>query len=270
MRIALGLEYDGSAFCGWQSQAQACGVQDHLQSALSQLAAEPIAVTAAGRTDAGVHAAAQVVHLDTNAERSDSAWVRGTNATLHPAARVVWARETSAEFHARYSALSRTYRYVLVNDPVAPALLRGRVGWHHRPLDLEPMAQALALIEGEHDFSAFRDAECQAKTPVRHLMQARVGRVRDTFLFSFRANAFLHHMVRNIVGAAVYVGSGRRPAQWLGELPAGRDRRLGAPTFAPDGLYLAAVEYDPAFGLPAFRAAAHLDVTPAQAGAQSP
>jgi tRNA pseudouridine38-40 synthase len=261
MRIALGLEYDGSAFCGWQSQAPACGVQDHLERALAQLAAAPIAVTAAGRTDAGVHAAAQVVHFDTDAARSDTAWVRGTNTNLHAGARVVWARETSAEFHARYSALSRTYRYILVNDPVEPALLRGRVGWYHRPLDLEPMAQALRLLEGEHDFSAFRDAECQAKTPVRRLLQARVDRVRATFLFSFRANAFLHHMVRNIVGAAVYVGSGRQPPQWLGELLAGRDRRAGAPTFAPDGLYLAAVEYDRAFGLPDFRPAAHLDLT---------
>jgi len=253
MRIALGLEYDGSAFCGWQSQAQACGVQDHLERALSQLAAEPIAVTAAGRTDAGVHASAQVVHFDTNAERSDNAWVRGTNSNLTPAARVLWSHPTNDEFHARYSALSRTYRYILLNDPIEPALLRGRVGWYHRPLELEPMAQALALLEGEHDFSAFRGAECQAKTPVRHLMQARVERVRETFLFSFRANAFLHHMVRNIVGAAVYIGSGRHPPQWMAELLEARDRRLAAPTFAPDGLYLAGVEYDPAFGLPAFR-----------------
>jgi tRNA pseudouridine38-40 synthase len=259
MRIALGLEYDGSAFCGWQSQAERCGVQDHLERSLSQLAAERISVTAAGRTDAGVHASAQVVHFDTEAQREAIAWVRGTNANLDPGARVLWSHETTAEFHARYSALSRTYRYVLFNDPVAPAMLRRRVGWYHRPLALEPMAQALAILEGEHDFSAFRDAECQAKSPVRNLIEASVAQSQTTFTFSFRANAFLHHMVRNIVGAAVYIGSGRHPPQWMAELLESRDRRLAAPTFAPDGLYLAGVEYDPAFGLPAFRAAAHLD-----------
>jgi tRNA pseudouridine38-40 synthase len=253
LRIALGLEYDGSAFCGWQSQASRCAVQDHLEASLSRLADERISVTAAGRTDAGVHASAQVVHFDTDAERPEHAWVRGTNSNLTPAARVLWSHPTNDEFHARYSALSRTYRYILLNDPIEPALLRGRVGWYHRALSLEPMAEALALLEGEHDFSAFRDAECQAKSPVRRLMQARVERVRDTFVFTFRANAFLHHMVRNIVGAAVYVGSGRKPVPWLGELLASRNRTLAAPTFAPDGLYLAGVEYDPAFGLPAFR-----------------
>jgi len=252
LRIALGLEYDGTAFCGWQSQAPACGVQDHLQKALSQLAAEPISVTAAGRTDAGVHAAAQVVHFDTDAQRDANAWVRGTNANLHEAARVLWSHPTTNEFHARYSALSRSYRYVLFNDSVAPGLWRGRAGWYHRPLELEPMAAALRTLEGEHDFSAFRDAECQAKTPVRRMMEARVERVRNAFVFSFRANAFLHHMVRNIVGAAVYIGSGRQPPQWMRELLVSRDRTLGAPTFAPDGLYLTAVEYDPAFALPSF------------------
>jgi tRNA pseudouridine38-40 synthase len=252
LRIALGLEYDGSAFCGWQSQASACGVQDHLEKALGALAAERICVTAAGRTDAGVHASAQVVHFDTNAERDANAWVRGTNAHLHEAARVLWSHATTDEFHARYSALSRTYRYVLLNDPVAPALGRGRIGWYHRPLELEPMAAALRAIEGEHDFSAFRDAECQAKTPVRRMLEARVERSHATFVFTFRANAFLHHMIRNIVGACVCIGSGRQPPGWMAELLDKRDRTLAAPTFAPDGLYLAAVEYDPAFGLPAF------------------
>ena len=255
MRIALGLEYDGSAFCGWQSQAASCGVQDHLEKALSSLAAERISVTAAGRTDAGVHALAQVVHFDTEADRPESAWVRGTNSNLHAAVRVVWARSVSSEFHARYGALSRTYRYLLLSEPVEPAILRGRIGWHHRPLDLDAMAQALRSLVGEHDFSAFRDAECQAKSPVRNLMEAQVVRADHTFAFTFRANAFLHHMVRNIVGAAVYVGSGKKPASWLAELLASRNRTLAAPTFPPDGLYLTAVAYDPAFGLPEFRPA---------------
>ena len=253
MRIALGLEYDGSAFCGWQSQASGCAIQDHVQSSLSQLAAERINVTAAGRTDAGVHATAQVIHFDTDAGRPDHAWVRGTNTNLHPAVRVLWSHPVTSEFHARYSALSRTYRYVLLNHPVEPAILRGRVGWCHRPLDLGLIAESLQPLIGQHDFSAFRDAECQAKSPVRNLLEARVEQAHDTFVFTFRANAFLHHMVRNIVGAAVYVGSGKKPPSWLAELLAARNRTLAAPTFAPDGLYLTAVEYDPAFGLPAFR-----------------
>jgi len=253
LRIALGLEYDGSAFCGWQSQASDCGVQDHLEKALSSLAAERISVTAAGRTDAGVHASAQVVHFDTEAERPESAWVRGTNSNVHPGVRVLWSHVTTPEFHARYSALSRAYRYVLINHAVEPAIFRGRVGWCHRSLELAPMEESLRCLVGEHDFSAFRDAECQAKSPVRNLMEARVERARDTFVFTFRANAFLHHMVRNIVGAAVYVGSGRKPVAWLAELLASRNRSLAAPTFPPDGLYLTGVEYDPAFRLPAFR-----------------
>ena len=253
MRVALGLEYDGSAFCGFQTQPSGCGVQDHLQSALSQLAAHPIEVIAAGRTDTGGHAAAQVVHLDTDSERDDNAWVRGTNSALPPALRVVWAKRVPDAFHARYSARARTYRYVLLNEPVAPAVLHGRVGWYHRPLDLEAMREGARTLQGERDFSAFRDAQCQAKSPLRNLSLATVER-RDPFLvFTFRANAFLHHMVRNMVGALVYVGAGKHPAAWIGELLEARDRRLAAPTFMPDGLYLAGVEYDPAFDLPGFR-----------------
>ncbi|MBC8021895.1 MAG: tRNA pseudouridine(38-40) synthase TruA [Burkholderiales bacterium] len=253
MRIALGLEYDGAAFCGWQTQPGGCGVQDHLQAGLAHLAAETIEVTAAGRTDAGVHATAQVAHFDTGAQRDDVAWVRGTNSTLSPALRVLWARPVAHDFHARYSARSRTYRYVLLNEPVAPAVLHQRVGWYHRPLDLGAMRNAARALEGEQDFSAFRDAQCQAKSPLRHLMQASVERSGSFFVFTFRANAFLHHMVRNMVGCLVYVGAGKHPAAWIAELIAARDRRLAAPTFMPDGLYLAGVEYDPAFDFPASR-----------------
>ena len=254
MRIALGLEYDGSAFCGWQTQPTGCGVQDHLQRSLSRLADAPIEVTAAGRTDTGVHASAQVVHFDTAAVRDPISWVRGTNANLHEGARVLWSHEVSGEFHARYSARSRTYRYLLLDDGVAPAILRSRVGWHHKRLDVEIMVRAAKALIGAHDFSAFRDAQCQAKSPIRDLHEASVERRGTLVVFTFRANAFLHHMIRNVVGSLVYVGAGKQSPEWIARLLESRDRREAAPTFAAEGLYLAGVEYDPAFGLPAFRA----------------
>ena len=260
MRIALGLEYDGTAFCGWQTQPSGCGVQDHLQASLAQLADAAIEVVAAGRTDTGVHAAAQVVHFDSPVERPGSAWVRGTNTSLHPAARVQWAQPVDDEFHARFSARARTYRYLLLSDPVAPGVLRGKVGWYHRPLDVAAMARAAQALVGEHDFSAFRDALCPASSPVRHLAEARVAARGDLVLFSFRANAFLHHMIRNVVGSLVYVGAGKQPEGWIAELLAARDRTAAAPTFMPDGLYLAAIEYDAAFRLPAFRSQPLLDM----------
>lgn len=253
MRIALGLEYDGAPFCGWQHQPSGCGVQDHLEAALATFADGPVATVAAGRTDAGVHARAQVVHFDTAARREDHAWVRGANAGLPGAIRVVWARRVPDDFHARYHALSRTYEYLLLDDPVAPALLRAKAGWFHRRLDVAAMQAAAGLLPGERDFSAFRDAQCQARSPVRTLHEARVERIGPLVVFTLRANAFLHHMVRNLVGSLVYVGAGRQPASWIGELLASGDRRLAAPTFAPDGLYLSAIEYDPSLGLPAFR-----------------
>jgi tRNA pseudouridine38-40 synthase len=252
MRIALGLEYDGSAFCGWQTQPSACGVQDHLEQALERFTQVRPATVAAGRTDAGVHAIAQVVHFDTEALRETHSWVRGTNANLPPGARVQWATRIPADFHARYSARARTYRYLLMDSPVAPAVLRGRVGWHHRPLDAAAMDRAARELVGENDFSAFRDSECQAKSPVRSLTHVGVERRGALVVVTLTANAFLHHMVRNVVGALAYVGDGRQPEGWIGELLRGRDRRVAAPTFAPDGLYLAAIEYDPAFQLPAF------------------
>jgi len=255
MRIALGLEYDGAAFCGWQTQPGGCAVQDHLQAALAQIAGHPIEVTAAGRTDAGVHATAQVAHFDTQADRDDNAWMRGTNSTLTPALRVLWSLGVPDAFNARYSARRRMYRYVLLNEPVAPAVMRARVGWYHRPLDLGAMREATQILEGEHDFSSFRDAQCQAKSPLRNLQQASVEQAGNLFVFTFRANAFLHHMVRNMVGCLVYVGAGKHPPGWMRELIFARDRRLAAPTFMPDGLYLSGVEYDSSFGLPAFREA---------------
>jgi tRNA pseudouridine38-40 synthase len=250
VRIALGLEYDGSAFCGFQTQPSGCGVQDHLQAALAQIAGHPLEVTAAGRTDAGVHATAQVVHFDTESVREESAWVRGTNSALPAKMRVLWARNVPDDFHARFSARARTYRYLLLNEPVAPAILHGRIGWYHRPLDPEAMRAGARHLVGEHDFSAFRDAQCQAKSPLRNLATVAIEQGGSTFDFTFTANAFLHHMVRNIVGSLVYVGAGKHPPEWIAELIASRDRRLAAPTFMPDGLYLAGVAYDSAFDLP--------------------
>ena len=250
MRFTLGLEYDGRPHCGWQSQPSGCAVQDSLETALSALAQETIAVVAAGRTDAGVHASGQVVHFDTPVQRPLAAWVRGVNSHLPESIRVLWAQVVETDFHARFSALSRSYRYVLYNHPVRPALAAGRVGWFHETLDADVMAFAARCLLGEHDFSSFRAAECQARTPVRVLHDLQVRRLGDYVIFDFTANAFLHHMVRNIVGCLVYVGARRKPADWVAELLAACDRKLAAPTFAPDGLYLVRVRYDARFGLP--------------------
>ena len=229
-------------------------MQDHLQAALSQLAAAPIEVTAAGRTDTGVHASAQVVHFDTEVHREVQGWVRGTNTHLDAAARVLWAHPVADEFHARFSARSRTYHYLLLDAPVAPAILRGRVGWYHRALDVAAMGDAAQALVGEHDFSSFRDSQCQAKTPVKTMYRVQVARRGPLVVFTFHANAFLHHMVRNIVGALVYVGAQKDPPAFIRTILEARDRTRAAPTFMPDGLYLSAIEYDPAFGLPAFPA----------------
>ena len=250
MRIALCLEYDGREFCGWQSQANGLAVQDALERALTTVADEQIRVICAGRTDAGVHALGQVVHFDTNASRPLEAWVRGTNATLPRSVAVRWAQATSDEFHARFSATSRRYRYLLLNRAQRPGVLNGRVGWYHRPLDVAVMLAAATLLVGEHDFSAFRAAECQAKTPVRHLQRIDITREGDLLSFEFEANAFLHHMIRNILGALVVVGVGKQSPAWVLELLNQRDRTRSPATFAPDGLYLTGVGYDSEWSLP--------------------
>ena len=252
MKIAIGIEYDGSGFHGWQSQPSGDTVQDHLEHALASIAGEPVRIAAAGRTDTGVHAVAQVAHFETAAVRPDSAWVRGVNALLPQAIGVQWAVHVAEEFHARYSAAARTYRYVLYNHPVRPALHHGRVGWFHLPLDPAAMRAAAAHLSGEHDFSAFRSSECQAKSPVRALRSWAIEQRGAHLSFEFTANGFLHHMVRNIVGCLVYVGKGKHSPGWMAEILAGRDRRLAAPTFSPDGLYLAAVEYAAEWRLPLF------------------
>ena len=250
MRIALALEYDGSRFLGWQTQPGGGTVQDTLQAALSGIAGSAVQVTCAGRTDRGVHAREQVVHFDTGAARPDSAWVRGANALLPDSVAVLWAARVADDFHARYAALARTYRYVLLNRPVRPALAARHAGWTHAPLDVAAMREAALLLVGEHDFSAFRAAECQARSPVRTLQALEVQARGERIDFVLRANAFLQHMVRNIVGTLVYVGNGRHAPQWVGEVLASRDRARAAPTFAAEGLYLERVDYAERWGLP--------------------
>ena len=254
MRIALGIEYNGSGYCGWQSQSSGCGVQDHLENALNRFVASPavaVSVTCAGRTDAGVHARMQVVHFDCAVERDDESWVRGVNAYLPASIRILWAKHVSDEFHARFSARARRYRYVLLNDAVDTGIMRGLVGWFHTPLDVTAMRAAALLLIGEHDFSAFRAAECQAKSAVKTLAEADIITSGQLVTFTFCANAYLHHMIRNIVGGLVYVGAGRHSVSDFRRIFESRNRTLAAPTFAPDGLYLANIEYDQKFGLPA-------------------
>ena len=260
MRIALALEYDGSVFCGWQSQAGACGVQDALEQALSGIAAERVAAAASGRTDAGVHAVSQVVHFDTRATRPPTAWVRGVNALLPPAATVLWSCAVADDFHARFNATARHYTYLLMTRGERPALLARHVGWYHHALDIDAMRAGAAALAGTHDFSAFRAAECQAKSPVKTLSALSIDGGPRLVRFDFSANAFLHHMVRNIVGSLVYVGAGREPPGWIGALLAGRDRTKAAPTFAANGLYFAGADYDARFGLPPTRRAVALPV----------
>lgn len=251
VRLALGIEYDGRRFCGWQTQPDRCSVQDALEAALARIAGEPVKVVCAGRTDAGVHARWQVVHFDTTVARPTSAWTRGVNAGLPEAASVLWATPVDPGFHARFSARSRTYRYLLLSRAARPGLMTGRVGWWPGDLDVDSMRIAGGYLIGQHDFSAFRAAECQARSPERTLQRLTIERRGDLIVWELQANAFLHHMVRNIVGSLVYVGAGRRPPDWIRDTLASRDRNRAAPTFAPDGLYLCGVEYDPCFGLPA-------------------
>jgi len=250
MRQALALEYDGCGFCGFQSQPSGCSVQDALERALAAIAGAHVRAIAAGRTDAGVHATSQIVHFDTAAERPRSAWVRGVNAHLPPTAAVLWCVPVQDDFHARFAATGRRYTYLLLNRAERPALFNGRVGWYHAPLDAAAMQVCAQQLIGTHDFSSFRAAECQAKSPVKTLREARVTRVGSTVRFDFAADAFLHHMVRNIVGALVDVGAGKRPAEWIGDLLVAADRTQGPATFAAEGLYFTGADYDARFALP--------------------
>lgn len=252
-RFAAGIEYDGSAFFGWQIQRHARSAQQVLNAAIERVADEPISTAAAGRTDTGVHACGQVVHFDSAAARTLRSWLLGINSNLPDDIAVQWVRTVPGDFHARYSAVARTYRYVILDREVRSALDRQRAWCHRGPLSTERMAAATGRLTGEHDFSAFRGAGCQARSPVRQLQRLAVTRSGDYLQIEARANGFLYHMVRNIVGALVRIGMGDADEQWLDKLLASRDRRLGAPTAPPEGLYLAEVHYPAALALPAAR-----------------
>ena len=255
-RIVLGVDYDGSGYQGWQTQPHGQTVQDRLEMALQTFARQKIHTTCAGRTDAGVHALGQVVHFDTELDRVEYSWVNGVNTFLPEDIAVSWAKILPLDeqdpqfFHARFSAFSRTYHYLLHNGPTRSPIWAERAGWFFRPLDIERMREGAEFLLGEQDFSVFRATGCQAKTPVKTMYEMKIHQVDDLIIFSLRASAFLHHMVRNIVGALLYVGSGRREPAWIGELIASKDRSISAPTFMPDGLYLGEIAYPDQWGIP--------------------
>lgn len=250
MRIAMGIEYDGSDFAGWQVQAEERTVQGCLESAVARVADHPVRVQCAGRTDTGVHALGQVIHFDSDAPRSPRAWLLGTNSNLPPDVAVRWAQPVSEEFHARFTARRRAYRYVIFNATARSALYRRRACWDHRPLDRDRMAAGAGYLVGEHDFSSYRALGCQAKSPVRTVNRLDVGRQGDYLFIDIEANAFLHHMVRNIAGVLMTIGAGDKPPAWAAEILAYRDRTLGGVTAPPQGLFLMSVTYPDHFLIP--------------------
>ena len=261
-RVALGVSYNGQAYNGWQSQLSGNTVQDKLEAALGRFATHPVSTLCAGRTDAGVHGLMQVVHFDTPLNRPAASWVRGTNTFLPPDIAVQWAQAVPDQFHARASAVARRYAYVLLQSPVRPSVDAGRVGWVFHPLDHGAMRQAADHLIGEHDFTSFRASACQAKTPVKTLHRIDIVRRGASaphpelgwspcyWRFEFEANAFLHHMIRNIMGCLIAIGQGTQPPEWMAEVLAARSRKVAAPTFSPDGLYFQGPVYDAAWGLP--------------------
>jgi tRNA pseudouridine38-40 synthase len=250
MRLALGISYNGQAYEGWQSQPSGRTIQDHLEGALGRFTTQRVSTVCAGRTDAGVHGLMQVVHFDTELDREDFSWVRGTNTFLAPDIAVQWARRVPDAFHARNSARARRYAYVLLESAVRPSVDAGRVGWVFRPLDAQAMREAAAHLAGEHDFTSFRASSCQSPTPVKTLQPIGITRRGAYWRFDFEANAFLHHMIRNLMGCLVQVGQGLQPPGWMREVLEARSRDAAAPTFAPDGLYFLGPVYDAAWGLP--------------------
>lgn len=251
-RIALGVAYDGAAYYGWQRQRSPDlpTVQSSLEQALGRIAASDIRLFCAGRTDSGVHATAQVVHFDTPVDRGEKAWIVGTNSLLPESVRVTWAKTVDSSFHARFSALNRRYRYIIYSGRVATAILPRQLTHIRDPLDVAAMDEAASRLLGEHDFSAFRAAGCQSNTPFRKVTAISVRREGHFIVLDIEANAFLQHMVRNIAGALLAVGRGEKQPVWLAELLAGRDRKVGAVTASPCGLYLVAVTYPDSFDLP--------------------
>ena len=255
-RVALGVSYNGQAYSGWQSQPSGNTIQDQLEAALGRFATQPVHTLCAGRTDAGVHGLMQVVHFDAPVERAPSSWVRGTNTFLPPDIAVQWAQVVPDTFHARASAVARRYVYVLLQSPVRPSVEAGRVGWVFQPLDHAAMQQAASALLGEHDFTSFRASACQAHTPVKTLHRIAITRRGGDnsgpcyWRFEFEANAFLHHMIRNIMGCLIAVGQGSRPPGWMAQVLAAKSRDAAAPTFSPDGLYFLGPVYDAHWGLP--------------------
>ena len=250
MRLALGISYNGQAYQGWQSQLSGRTVQDKLEAALGKFTVQRVSTLCAGRTDAGVHGLMQVIHFDTQLERAPSSWVRGTNAFLPRDIAVEWAQVVPDEFHCRASALSRRYAYILLESPVRPSVDAGRVGWAFRPLDMDAMQQAATHLLGEHDFTSFRASACQALSPVKTLQRLDISRRGAYWRFEFEANAFLHHMIRNIMGCLITVGQHKQPPDWVKNVLLERDRDAAAPTFSPHGLYFLGPRYAPHWGLP--------------------
>jgi tRNA pseudouridine38-40 synthase len=248
--VALGISYNGQAYDGWQSQPSGRTVQDQLEKALSRFADQRISTLCAGRTDAGVHGLMQVVHFDTSAARTPHAWVRGSNSMLPRDIAVQWAQFVPDEFHCRANALTRRYAYLLLESPVRPSFDTGRVGWVFQPLNLTLMQAAAAHLLGEHDFSSFRASACQALSPIKQLTHIGISRRGVYWRFDFEANAFLHHMIRNIMGCLIAIGQGKHPPHWMAEVLAARSRDAAAPTFSPDGLYFLGPRYAAHWGLP--------------------
>ena len=250
MRIALGIEYDGTGFHGWQRLSHATSIQTAVETALTFVADAPIEVQCAGRTDAGVHAICQVVHFDTQVQRSHRAWVMGANSRLNHAITVRWAVAVDPAFNARHSARARRYRYRICNRPLRPSLQRDYLSWERLPLDAEAMHRAAQALLGENDFSAFRSSQCQATHARREMQAITVRRDGDEVIVEVQANAFLHHMVRNIVGSLLPIGRGEKAESWMAELLAGRDRTAAGPTALPQGLTFVGPLYPPTWGLP--------------------
>lgn len=249
-KLALGIEYDGSRYYGWQRQREVRSVQQALEKALTQVANHPVEVFCAGRTDAGVHGTGQVVHFETRAQRSDAAWTLGVNSNLPSDIGVRWVKSVPPEFHARFSATARRYRYIIYNQRLRPAILGNGVTHYYHPLDADKMQRAAQSLLGENDFTSFRSVQCQSRTPWRNISHIQVWRQGSFVIVDIKANAFVHHMVRNIVGSLLQVGTGNQPESWISELLALRDRTQAAATARAEGLYLVSVDYPCHFGLP--------------------
>lgn len=250
MKIALGIEYCGSRYCGWQRQNISGSVQEYVEGALSEIANQKISVYCAGRTDTGVHALHQIVHFETNVERKMYSWMVGSNLNLPDDISILWAKEVDNDFHARFCAIARTYRYFILNRQSRPGIYNGKVTWEHQSLDERRMQEAANFLIGEHDFTSFRAVACQAKSPIRTVKMIKVKRIDDYIMFEIKANAFLHHMVRNIAGVLIKIGRGEAKVSWITEVLALKDRTKAAKTASPDGLYLAVIQYPEKYGIP--------------------